>query len=160
MFDAIDNLRRVATPGGLTPPPHFTGSVKSAGSPSDQVDIPSPDLALSSFHTQIGALKKELPGMIAAQSSGVGGTTQNDPVSVVAFRLTDPLSYILKGNSLTQDQLTGFQKEVSKFRDEVMGLTDPAANSAQANTKNDIVAQIANNLGNVINQIQSKILNL
>jgi len=156
MFDPIDNLSRVM-PSGLTSSAHSTGSVKAVVSPSDQVDVPSPDLALNSFRSQASALKNELPAMVSQslQPSAKGG--QNEPLSAVAFRLTDPLNFILKGDSFTKDQLDGFQKEVSKFRDEIMGMKAP---SGQANARNEILSQITSHLDGVAGQIQNKIMSI
>lgn len=161
MLDPIDSLSRVML-SNVTNPRHSSGSEKAVSGTSDHVDVPSPDSALNSFRTQIGALENELPGMIrqSIQAPAKEGAS-NEALNAVVFRLTDPLNFILKGNHFTKEQLNDFQKEVSKFRDEVMGMIDQAVSTPSAKAKlNNMVSRLANHLDGVSGQIQNKILSV
>lgn len=144
------------------------GNVKVNVTPTgDQVDVPSPDMVLNAFRSQADTLKNELPGMIASsvQSQTKSGSSQNEVLSAVMFRLIDPLKFILKGDSLTKEQLDGFQKEISKFSDEVMGLSVQATSGSvdqkaqSADAVNKVLAKLTSHLKGVIGQIQNKALN-
>lgn len=165
MFDAIESLSRIASNNTLAASvvKHVAESDKPAV--SDQVII-SQDGALDTFHNQIGTLKSDLPGMIANAIQAQGKTGSNDPLNAVIFRLTDPLNFILRGDSFTKEQLNGFQKEVSKFRDEVLGMrnSDTLASDAQKKQNNDVLNKIlfsiASHLDGIMSQIQSKMMNI
>lgn len=165
MFDAIESLSRVATNNTLAA--SLAKHVAESGKPavSDQVVI-SQDGALDTFHNQVGTLKNDLPGMIAnaIQTQGKTGASQNDPLNAVIFRLTDPLNFILRGDSFTKEQLDGFQKEVSKFRDEVLGIKNsdalaPVIQKMQnSDALNKILFSISSHLDGIMSQIQSKLV--
>ena len=160
MFDPIDNVSRV-TLSNVTNPKHFTESVKEVASSADKVDVPSPDSALSSLRAQISTLESELPGMINQSLHAATRESSGDPLSAIVFRLTDPLSFILKGDSFTREQLNGFQQEVSKFRDEITGMGDSAVSSAKsADLVNKLVSRLTRHLDGVASQIQNKILSV
>ena len=167
MFDVIESLNKIATNNLTSPAPiHLVESNKPYKTPSDQVDI-SQDGALETFRNKVGSLKNDLPGMLAnailapANASAV----QNEPLNAVVFRLTDPLSYILRGDAFTKEQLTGFQREVSKFRDEIMGMKNSEAlapliqKTQNSDALNKVLFSLTGHLDGVLGQIQDKIMN-
>ncbi len=165
MFDAIESLSRIASNNTLVA--SVTKHVAESDNPavSDQVII-SQEGALGTFHNQVGTLKNDLPGMIASAIQSQGKSGSNDPLNAVIFRLTDPLNFILRGDSFTKEQLDGFQQEVSKFRDEVLGMRNSEALASDVQKKqnsdalNKILFSISSHLDGITSQIQAKMMNI
>lgn len=168
MFDAIDSLNRSAN-NNLTgsTPSHFVTRAKSPGTSSDQVII-SHDGALDAFHNQVGSLKNDLPGMIASAVLAQSNTSavQNNPLNAVVFRLTDPLNFILRGDSFTKEQLDGFQKEVSRFSDDILGMKNSEAlapiikKTQNSDALNKILFTLTRHLDGVVGQIHDKMMSI
>lgn len=168
MFDAIDSVNKIATKNLTSSAPiHFPESNKSYMTPADEVII-SQDGALDTFRNQVGSLKNDLPGMLAnAILAPVNASAvQNEPLNEVVFRLTDPLNFILRGDAFTKEQLDGFQKEVSKFRNEILAMKNSEAlapliqKMQNSDALNKILFSLTSHLDGVVGQIHDKMMNI
>lgn len=166
MIDPIESMSKVALPENVVKDvtrKSFIGGKKVAETVADQVSINS-DNAVNSLRTQIGSLKSDLPGMVAdaLKSPAQSEAARNEPLNAVVFRLSDPLQYILKASpqdQAFQDMVNGFRQEITKFRQELIGLRDHSAvapmtkDATKTDGLNQILSSLTDHLDGVIKSL-------
>ncbi|MBI4389898.1 MAG: hypothetical protein HY580_06935 [Nitrospinae bacterium] len=166
MIDPIDSMTRVVVKENAPADAAQKSVVRNAKSAEgivDHVSINS-DNAVDTLRVQVGALKKELPGLVSSALSAPASNSsaRKEPLNSVVFRLSDPLKFIIKASSQDeafQKMIDGFRQELGKFRQELIGLKNntevaSAADSAsKANALNEMVSGLTAHLDGVIQKL-------
>ncbi len=161
MLDPIDGINKLIGKSALPKTgSNVSGTQDSSVSPPpifDLVDVNS-DSLLDSFRSQAGALKNELPGLIA-QSLLAPVTDQairREPLNALLFRLENPLDSILGQlplEDIPENLILGLQEEIRKLQGNLLSLRDHAilaqfsSDLSKADPLNDILVSLSDRLG-------------